>query len=498
MSLNDPRSASDGALRPYLRAIRAQWVFFLGVVAITVAAGVAYHKTRSVEYQATATILVTPLPQGNTELLGLPLMRESADPPRTVETAGALLDGSDVAERAARQLGPAWTPSAVDSLVQVRPEGTSNIVDITAAASDATSAARIATIYAQSAIAVRNDIVKAAAQRLLVVTQAQDDPLSATDERIAALRQLTQSGDPTFSLANAAAVPAQPRGPGLRTIVVVSLLGGVMLGSLAALATERLGASVADEGELLDVFPRPVLARLPRDRRWAASQGPSAQLDEAVRYLSQRLATETTPPEAVAVVSPASRDGKTSVAVLLARALGEAGHAVILVDCDLRRPSVARMVGGSASSGLTNALYANGDLADAMMPWPAVPHVSLLTPTHDEEASVLSVPMPALHDFIERLKDAADFVIIDTPPLGEVADGLALAVCADTVLMVVRPRHTRRDRLRAARDALAAAGINVRGHVVVGGDEHLVPGKEYSRAGGRLEAAEAKRNGASF
>src|SRR5205085_9818235 len=140
----------EGALGSYLRAVRAHLVL---VIAITVAAGVAalaWGQLRTATYEATAEMLVTPISSDDSTYLGLPLVRDTGDPPRTLQTAATLIDSPRAAQLAARRLGHGWTQRKVENAVDVTPEGQSSIVDITASDTSANGSAHVANVFVKA------------------------------------------------------------------------------------------------------------------------------------------------------------------------------------------------------------------------------------------------------------------------------------------------------------------------------------------------------------
>src|SRR4051794_27761975 len=150
-----PTAAREGALTPYVRAIRAHRRLFGLVVVAVLAGAVAWLAFGSPEYKSTARLLVTPLPQDDRRFLGFELLRGSGDPTRTVQTAAGLIESRLAADQTARTLGSGWTGKKVEDHIQVQPEGESNIVSITATADDRQDAARLANTYARSALSTR-------------------------------------------------------------------------------------------------------------------------------------------------------------------------------------------------------------------------------------------------------------------------------------------------------------------------------------------------------
>jgi capsular exopolysaccharide synthesis family protein len=172
-----------------------------------------------------------------------------------------------------------------------------------------------------------------------------------------------------------------------------------------------------------------------------------SSLDRALRTL---LATSTAPDE-----------GKSTTLANLAVTIAEAEQRVILVDCDLRRPSLHTLFNLPNENGLTSMILAN---EDAPIPFQesGLPGLSVLTsgPLPPRPADILgSRRMEAV---IARLRDQADIVLFDTPPVVAVTDAAVLATRMDGVLLVFQAGKTSRERARQARQILE----KVKAHIV--------------------------------
>lgn len=164
------------------------------------------------------------------------------------------------------------------------------------------------------------------------------------------------------------------------------------------------------------------------------------------------------------VTSTASNEGKTTTIANLAVTMAQAEQRVILVDCDLRRPSLHTLFGVGNEQGLTNVILDEA----TTLPVQAtdVPGLRLLTsgPTPPRPADVLGSRRMAAT--IARLCEEADIVLFDTPPIIAVTDAAVLATAVDGVLLVFRAGETKRDRAREARKLLGKVNANVVGVVL--------------------------------
>jgi non-specific protein-tyrosine kinase len=165
------------------------------------------------------------------------------------------------------------------------------------------------------------------------------------------------------------------------------------------------------------------------------------------------------------ITSTAPDEGKSVTLANLAVTMAQAEQRVLMVDCDLRRPSLHSIFGLSNEQGLTSAILEQGE-GELPIQATAVPGLSLLAsgPLPPRPADLLgSRRMVAL---LERMRASADIVLIDTPPVVAVTDAAVLAPQVDGVLLVLQAGHTRRDRAREARLILEKVKAHIIGVVL--------------------------------
>ena len=196
---------------------------------------------------------------------------------------------------------------------------------------------------------------------------------------------------------------------------------------------------------------------------------PNSAVAEAYRTLRTNLLFSSLdrPLHTLLVTSTAPDEGKSSILANLGVTMAQAEQRVLLVDCDLRRPSLQQLFALPNEEGLTTALLAQ---ADAPLPLQAsgVAGLRVLTsgPLPPRPADLLGSRRMGL--LVERLRAEADLVLFDTSPVGMVADAVALAPRVDGVLLVLLAGHTRRDRAREARRLLEQVQANLVGVVLNG------------------------------
>lgn len=196
---------------------------------------------------------------------------------------------------------------------------------------------------------------------------------------------------------------------------------------------------------------------------------PGSAAAEAYRTLRTNILFSSLdrPLHTILATSSAPNEGKSTTLANLAVTMAEAEQRVLLVDCDLRRPSLHMIFGLPNEHGLTSALLEQSESALPIQPT-SVSGLSLLTsgPLPPRPADLLgSRRMGAL---IERLRREADIVLFDTPPVVAVTDAAVLAPRVDGVLLVLHAGQTRRDRAREARQILEKVKANVIGVVLNG------------------------------
>jgi capsular exopolysaccharide synthesis family protein len=259
----------------------------------------------------------------------------------------------------------------------------------------------------------------------------------------------------------------------LRDSLLAAVLG-VLLGVGLALLIERLDDAIYTKEDAEEAAGVPVLAMVPLLPGWRPKDGaylvsredPKSPVSES--YRSLRTALQFTAHDGgfttILVTSPSSAEGKTSTAANLGVVMASTNQRTVLVDCDLRRPRLTEFMNVDQVAGFTNVLVDDLSLAEAVQPVPDVPNLFVLT-------SGAIPPNPAellggakAIKLFNRLRETFDVVIIDSPPLLPVADGLILSKSTDATLLVAASGGTDKAALQRASELLAQ--VNAR-HVGV-------------------------------
>jgi len=221
------------------------------------------------------------------------------------------------------------------------------------------------------------------------------------------------------------------------------------------------------------IYPLPVLAHVPEvprraQRRLRSPQTTPPAVKEAFRTLQVQLDRTGERPRALMVTSASSGDAKTTSAITLAIQLIAAGHRVILIDFDLRKPDVGRTLRVSPRQRLSSLLSPETALDELLVEAKIVPSLQVLPADGEHEVLLLDALNPRLPELFEEARALADYIVIDTPPLGEVSDALRLLDLVDDVLIVARPGNTNRANLDLMRNLMERAGHSPTGLIVIG------------------------------
>lgn len=286
----------------------------------------------------------------------------------------------------------------------------------------------------------------------------------------AKVQEAAKLGD--ASIADLATGASQIRVNRSRTLALGVILG-LVIGVGLAVLLEFLDTTVRTPKEVEQLTGARQLALIPfikeeryRDnvRKLMTSKSPPA---EAVRTLRSnlRFVSATNPCKVLMVTSTSPNEGKTFVSASLAISLAQGGSRVVLVDADLRHPGLSRLFSAPESKGITNVLVGEMDWEQALQPSGVENLMMLATgPLPPNPAEILdSHPMKTL---MGHVRDRADFVVVDTPPVSLVTDPTVVATYADGVLLVVEPARVSRNALERVRDQLQMAGGNIVGTVI--------------------------------
>jgi succinoglycan biosynthesis transport protein ExoP len=464
-------------LKRYVQTVRERIGLVVIAVVVTTIVSIAYVLVTTKTYEAEADLLVTPV--SSDTLPSVPLIRESSDPTRDVETAARLVTTNDVARRVIAEQHLSGTPEDLLNQVKAEPVAQSNIVAVTASEDSPEEARDIANSFARQAVIERTDQLHSVIDVQIRGLQAQlaggSSPTLAG--RLSELQALRSGPDPTLSVETEADKPSSPSKPRPALTIAGGIMAGLLLGLAAAFAAQVLDPRLRREDQLRRRYRLPILARVPvvasRGDRPLEPRRVSAAGLEAYRTLRTALdnpLTRVDGPRTVLVTSSAPSEGKTSTALNLATSFAAAGRRVILIEADLRRPAIAGALGMDHSpSGVVNVLIENSSLQESLTEAPGnQQNLRLLLADYSGGGIAELFAIPAAERLLRDARKLADFVIIDSPPLTKVVDALPFARMCDDVLIVTRLGNTRLDSLGQLAELLDENGIQPVGFAVVG------------------------------
>ncbi|HEX8207829.1 MAG TPA: polysaccharide biosynthesis tyrosine autokinase [Solirubrobacteraceae bacterium] len=463
--------------RRALRALRRRLPVFLLVAVAVPATSVAYSLTQEKQYTSSAALLFrdSGLDQA---ILGIQTYRTSGDSARDAATNLNLANLDVVADRTARRLGGTLRRNDVKSRMDISQEGLSNIVRVEATDADPRFAARLATTFAEEFIGFREESDSkrlADAQR---ITKQQYEALPAVTKNSPQGRQLRDRSQQLEILASLqtggaelvqrADVPSSPSYPRPLRNAIIGLLLGLGLGLMLAYLIDRLDRRIQDPEEMQEEFAKPILATIPHSAKLDKGKGILAQdaaTAEAFRMLRANLRYFNVDRglHTVLITSAAPGDGKSTVAANLAAAAAANGMKTLLVEVDLRHPTIAKGLGVPATPGLTHVLARDAQL-DLV-----VRAVAVQAGDHDAASGrtmdvVVSGPLPPnptdlieserMRDVLRQAAQEYEFVVIDTPPTAVVPDAIPLVTQVDGVVVVGRVGKSTREALAHLRKQL--------------------------------------------
>lgn len=279
---------------------------------------------------------------------------------------------------------------------------------------------------------------------------------------------------PDARIVSAATTPGAPSHPNKRLALGIAVPGGLVLGFLIAFFVERLDTGFRTASQVEKLLGLPVLATVPELSGTSKSKGsaasrvvdkPMSSLAESIRGLQMGLILSNVDkrPKVVLLTSAVPGEGKTTLAISLARVAAKAGQKVIVIDCDFRRPTLDKTLGvKNLSGGVIGVLAGEISLDKAVFKDPLSDAYFLPAEKRASNPSDLlnSLRMERL---MESFRQNYDLVIVDSAPLLPVNDTRGILRFVDAVLLVVRWEKTPRDAATSAARVLADVNAPVVG-----------------------------------
>lgn len=279
---------------------------------------------------------------------------------------------------------------------------------------------------------------------------------------------------PDATVASAAQPPIHPSLPNKRLDLFLAIVLGLFCGSAAVIVSELLKRGVSSATDVQQAFDLPFLGEIPSVRSTLPRSARRGRRPDPARYVVEKPLSRFTesfrnlraallaskvgePVKVIAVTSSLPGEGKTTTAICLARTSALSGQRVVLVDCDLRKRSVNKLLRTEPEVGLVEVLNGSVTLAEALRA--------------DKESGVAILPLAKsgftprdilgsqeMSALLDRFRAEYDMVILDTPPALAVADARVVCPKADVVLFVTAWRRTSKKAVASALQALEGGG----------------------------------------
>lgn len=521
MTDDAPRYAGLG---DYLRLLRKQWLLILLPAIIGGVVTYALANRATPTYQSNSSVSIQDDTQ-ELELLGTSVAPGSA-PGTAPEVVAETGNTPRLARAVQRKLGTPLSIGDIQSSLAMSVDPTSGLLEITTTASSGILSQRLANAFARQIAAETTATARREFGAAIASLTRRMNQLNGTDPTTIGERADIQGEISRLDFLQANATPGQvaqlAQGPGGQVSptpgkdALLGVLAGVLLGIVLAFIRESFDHRLRGSAAISSELGWPLLGHVRSQAMGLAVQPASVRhLDragdvESFRIMRRNL--ESLAPDvarrAILITSALPEEGKSTVAASLALAAAVTGRRTLLVEADLRRPSLARRLGVSARPGLaeylsgkaepqeilqTIAVPAPGSSANGHEASGAHGHangngngngaadllvcIAAGSPTTGAAEMLAS---PRMHSLMREVTQVYDLVIVDSAPLLPVADTLELLGIADGVVLCVRSGRTTREQVRAAKSAVDAHSSAQSNGIVV---TDLHPGDDPSGSG---------------
>ncbi len=274
-----------------------------------------------------------------------------------------------------------------------------------------------------------------------------------------------------IEIVDRALVPRSPVSPNRRLSLAIGGVLGIFLGSLGVFLTEYFDKTLKSEEDIGRVSNEPVLGRIPlvtgSKEELFIRDSPTAPQSEAVKIVAGNIAFALGEGIVVGVSSPLPLEGKTLVAANLAYSFATSGQKTLLIDLDMRRPRVEKLLGiDKKGKGLVEMISGSESITDTVLNYSENLDVIPVGKIPSNPTVILSSKKTAA--MIQELRSSYDKIVVDLPPAVTTSDVVLIGKLLDGLILVARPGTTERDALKLAVSNIKSSGAKILGFVVNG------------------------------
>jgi capsular exopolysaccharide synthesis family protein len=504
-------------LKQALGVLRRRLPVIALCVVVVAGAALAFSKLEAKKYTATSSLLFSSSGLTN-EIAGLPANSSGVSLLAQQASDLELVKLGDMAAKTASLLGHGLTEHSVSENVSVAGQGESGVVSVSTTSSSPALAAEIANTYTRLFVEEQKSTNKQYFKSALALVQKQLAALSPRQRtgadglqlqnRAQTLRLLAELKQGSVNVAQEAVAPTSPSSPKTSRNTAIGGVLGLLIGLALAFILEPLDRRIRMPEDLETIYHLPLLGTVPKSKALSRKLGALPPTEAEAFGLIRahlRFFNNDRDLRTVVIASAAVGDGKTTTAVYLAEAAARSDSRVLLVELDLRNPTLAQQLDIQPGPGVADVLIGTIRMEEATRSV----DLSASSPAHGATgrrfdvlpAGAVLPPNPgelieshAMEATLEQARSSYDLVVIDTPPLTCVPDAFPLLTKVDGVVIVGRVEHSRRDAAERLHQILANSGARLLG-VIATGSTSGAPGR-YPRAG-KTPPAVASANGAS-
>jgi Mrp family chromosome partitioning ATPase len=499
-AVSTDHAAREQTIADYLVVVRRYKRLILAIALLVPIVAYVVSAQQAKVYRATSEVLLNRQDLGST-LTGIPTPSTLTDPVRYANTQAQLARVPDVVSAAVERAAiPGVDADKLTANSDAGADQDTDILTLGVNDGDPEAASSLATAYAEAFVAYKLKTETgslASARREIQARLGELRKVGASDTDT--YRQLVEQASNIRTL-EYLQLPASVVRPALgaaqiaptpKRNAILGLLLGLMLGLGAAFGLNAFDRRIRDADEVERELQIPLLAKLPTPGRKAAPtilDRPPDEASEAVARLrtSFDFANTELGAKVVMVSSAGPREGKSTMITNLAIALARTGRHVVIVDLDLRRPSIGRLLYLPEGPGITDLASRDVDLIDALQPVGVTPLRARIPTIGVGDAAQgrlevigvgrrrvdpsVFVESAGLSDALARIRVHAEIVLVDAPPILATGDAIALTGKVDAVLLVSRLGTLTRPTLHELARILRRSPAPVLGFVATGAE----------------------------